>query len=112
MDIHSTIPPPAGQTIRRGREERERLLVAFEASGLSQTDFVRKHGIKLGTFRQWLYQRARRKANPVFAPVRLTAEAVATNVTIRLTSGTEILVPVSAGLPAVAGLIRQLQQEC
>ena len=110
MDMQSSTPPPARQPIRRGREEREQLLVAFEASGLSQADFVRKHGIKLGTFRQWLYKRARRKPKPVFAPVRLTAQAVVPNVTIRLRSGTEILVPISAGLPAVAHLIDQLEQ--
>lgn len=111
MDMQSSTPP-SGRTIRRGREERERLLAAFEASGLSQADFVRKHGIRLGTFRQWLYNRARRNPKAAFAPVRLTGEAVAVNVTIRLSSGTEILVPISAGLSAVASLIHQLQKEC
>lgn len=102
------------RTARRGRAEQERLLAAFEVSGLSQTDFARKHGLTLGTFRGWLYKRARKNPQPLFAPVRITRQPgeTASTVTIRLCSGLEVFVPLIVGMPAVADLVKQLEKRC
>jgi len=64
MDIEHPLTTRSERSARRGREEQERLLAAFEGSGLSWADFARKHGLKLGTFRGWGYRRALRELQP------------------------------------------------
>lgn len=48
-----------GRTIV-SREERERLLAAYDDSGLTQRAFARREGIKESTFIWWLKQRRER----------------------------------------------------
>lgn len=42
-----------------GKKERERLLGAYEASGLTQVEFARREGINVYTLRAWLGRRRR-----------------------------------------------------
>lgn len=44
------------------REERARLLAAYEASGLTQKEFARREGIKFPTFTAWLVRHRRETA--------------------------------------------------
>jgi transposase-like protein len=41
---------------RRDREYWQSLVQRYEESGESRADFVRNHGVKLGTFQSWLYK--------------------------------------------------------
>lgn len=41
------------------RKEVEQVLSEFERSDLTQQEFARQRGLKLTTFRYWLYRRAR-----------------------------------------------------
>ena len=38
-------------------EERESWVSRFRSSGLTQPEFAREHGLKLGTLQRWLYGR-------------------------------------------------------
>jgi len=41
---------------RRTKAEREAMVAAYEASGLTQAAFARKHRVKLGTLQGWVYR--------------------------------------------------------
>lgn len=45
------------------REERDRVLAAFDASGMTQSAFARREGVKYHTLVHWLRER-RRAAKP------------------------------------------------
>jgi hypothetical protein len=47
--------------IRFGREQRDMLLEAYEASGLSGPRFAAQHGVKYQTFATWLQARRRQR---------------------------------------------------
>ena len=49
---------------RRSSEEVKRLVLEFEASGLRQNEFCRKHGLALSTLRHQLKKRRLDKAEP------------------------------------------------
>lgn len=49
---------------RRTREQWRALVEEFEGSGLTQAEFARSCGLKLGTFRSWLYRFRRRAGSP------------------------------------------------
>jgi len=49
---------------RRSSEEVKRLVLEFEASGLRQNEFCRKHGLALSTLRRQLKKRRPDKAEP------------------------------------------------
>ena len=49
---------------RRSSEEVKRLVLEFEASGLRQNEFCRKHGLALSTLRRQLKKRRLDKAEP------------------------------------------------
>ena len=54
--------------------ERERFLAKYQASGLTQREFAREHGVKLRSLRHWLYgfsskQRVARPAKLAFREV-------------------------------------------
>ena len=53
-------------------EERETWVSRFRSSGLTQPQFAREHGLKLGTLQRWLYGRGARpvpkRKEPVSAP--------------------------------------------
>ena len=53
-------------------DERADWVSRFRSSGLTQPEFAREHGLKLGTLQRWLYGRgapaARKRKPPVPAP--------------------------------------------
>ena len=55
----------------------ERLLAAFERSGLTQEVFAQEHGVPVSTLRSWIYRRrealAERKLEPRLLPVQVVA---------------------------------------
>jgi hypothetical protein len=46
---------------KRGRGYWQKLVRAFERSGLKQRTFCEQHGLALGTFQHWLYKIRREK---------------------------------------------------
>jgi len=42
---------------RTTAEERRKIVEAFRVSGLSQNAYSRRHGIALGTLRDWIYRK-------------------------------------------------------
>ncbi len=57
---------------RRSRAEVEQLAAEYEASGLSRTEFCRKHGVSLGTLNRYL-KRRRQQTQGEAAGVNLLA---------------------------------------
>lgn len=52
---------------RRTRDQWRELVEEYEGAGLTQEEFARSYGVKLGTFRTWLYRFRRARVSP---PVR------------------------------------------
>ena len=50
--------------VRVGKEQREKLLNAFECSSLSGVKFAELHGIKYQTFATWVQKRRREPSDP------------------------------------------------
>ena len=46
----------------RPREEIEKIVADYERSGLTQDEYARQHGLKVGTLRHWIYHRLRAAA--------------------------------------------------
>ena len=79
-----------GRVIQK-REERERLLAAYEQSGLTQRAFAQREGIKYSTLAWWLKQRREREQGnkPVrFAQYRISASASAAPLEVVMPDGT------------------------
>ena len=53
------------------REEAQAAIAAFERSGLTQSEFAEREGIKYYTFTGWLKRYRQRRAKPAFAQVRV-----------------------------------------
>jgi len=61
---------------RRTEDEWRELVANFDASGLTQEVFARKKGLKVGTFRSWVYKIRRASKEPRFVElVKSTASA-------------------------------------
>lgn len=60
-DQSTLIKTDALGRVRTTKEQREALLDAFEAGGLSGPDFVRVHGINYQTFATWRQKRKRER---------------------------------------------------
>jgi hypothetical protein len=109
----------AGRSVRVSRVERERLLGAYRASGLTQEKFAAQSGIKVGTLRTWIYKRRTPAVagNGSFAPVRIVEGShPATNsrgaVTVRWPQGIEVEIAVDLDRAGVASLVRKLLGPC
>ena len=61
---------------RRSRQEVRRLVLEFEASGLRQSEFCRRHGLALNTLRRHLKKRRAAKGDAT-TDVRLVAVELA-----------------------------------
>lgn len=114
---------------RRGRlryspEQREALVKACEASGLSTPRFAALHGVKYQTLAAWLHRRKRASSSgpprlPQPAPlllVRAELEAPASNATgpmeIVLPGGARLAVTAPDHIHLAAALIRELSRPC
>jgi transposase-like protein len=97
----------------RGRARIQQLLEAYDASGLSQKEFCRQHGVCLSTFTYWL--KTRRKdatgAPKGFRPVRVVPGAVTQGTVVRLPCGIEVVLPAGSSARDVAQLITLLRPE-
>lgn len=114
---------------RRGRlryspEQREALVKACEAGGLSVPRFAALHGVKYQTLAGWLYQRKRAKSSgPLCSPqpaplllVRAELEAPASitagSMEIVLPGGARLAVTSPDHIHMAAALIRELSRSC
>lgn len=67
----------ASRRARSTQQEREQLVAKYQASGLPQREFAQQHGVKLGTFQQWIYRprsphRIAKAKKPAFQEVSIT----------------------------------------
>lgn len=115
--IAAVEPLEIGKQDERGRRlanaaEREKLLVAFAASGMTQRAFSQREGINYFTFATWLRKQRlgamASKAKPAFVEVGVPALAVAA------ASRLEVVLPdgvIVRGMDSaeVAALVRRLR---
>ena len=111
--------------MRFSREQRDRILDAFEASGLSGADFAKRHGVKYQTFATWMQKRRQEKqagsgsgpagGAPVWvaelAEVELTPEAGDCSglpLTLKLPGGIEMTLSAASQAPVAAALLQAL----
>lgn len=110
---------------RRGREFWVKLIREYRASGGRETqdEFVARRGVKLGTFRFWLYRGCRedsvtKEAAPRLLPVRVVAPLAtaaarpsddsAAVIVALLPSGVRVLLGPTLGVEFVADVLRRL----
>ena len=73
----------------------------FEDSGLTQPAFARKHGLKLGTFRSWIYRLRRERKALRTPPVQPPASFVEVEVPADFSPSRPVTRSWSVGLPAL-----------
>jgi hypothetical protein len=93
------------------REEAQAAIAAFERSGLTQSEFAEREGIKYYTFTGWLKRYRGRREKPAFVQVRMAKPTP----TPKPTSKSKLTVKLPSGLVVrgtdavqVAELIRLL----
>ena len=113
---------------RRGRlryapDQREALVKACLASGLSAPRFAAMHGVKYQTLATWIHQH-KRGAKPacprlppppgtlLLIPAELDAPPSAAGIEILLPGGAKLHVASQAAVPLAAALIRELSRPC
>jgi hypothetical protein len=93
---------------------------AFERSGESHAEFCSKRGLKLWTFRMWLYRTRRQLAasaatDVVLVPVEVTTSsktAPSASPVIVAVAGVEVRVDVGTDVAYVAELVAELRSRC
>ncbi len=110
--METIIDRPKAERRRRDSKTIEGLLADYRESGLSQIAFARERGLNVGTFRGWLYRRRKNRTDSLCEVVVRgdyghADKAVAL---VRMPSGTEVELPLCAGLPWVERMIRKLVQ--
>lgn len=114
--------------VRFSREQRESMLDAYEASGLSGPQFCAQHGVKYQTFATWLQRRKRGDGRypallpagaapvPLFLPTEVdhpaSPAASGTPVEVVFPGGASILIRDDGQLALAAKLIRELSRPC
>jgi transposase-like protein len=99
---------------RRSREEIERLLRAYDSSGLTQTDFAREKRLSVATLRYWLRRRRDEAGGadprPALIPVTLRTSigGVAARIEIVLGNGRELRLPIDTATTRVKSLVSAL----
>lgn len=104
--------------LRFSRQQREALVDAFEASGMSAMAFAKDHGVNYQTFVSWV--RKRRESpqgelaagQPAFAEVMLDHAAASVGLEVRLPGGLVLGIADRSSLPLAIELIRLLQRSC
>jgi transposase-like protein len=97
------------RAVRTDAAQRAQLLAAFDRSGLSATDFARRHDIHYTTFCGWRRRRDRAKASPAFVQVELDSPAPPSELVIEMGAARLRLVS-AAQLPLAARLLQILQE--
>jgi len=97
----------------RAREDVERLLRAYDSSGLTQVDFAQANRISLSTLRYWLGRRRRQgrptDTAPALIPVTLRPGLGGTaRIEIALVNGRELRLPIDTATERVATLAAAL----
>lgn len=96
--------------------QRRRLVERYRNGHLTQARFARKHGLKLGTFHQWLY-RANQPTAPapaLFQELRLPEAPVAGPWSAEIALGMDITVRLgSCATPKfITQLVKRLRRPC
>ena len=97
----------------RGREEVDRLVADYHASGKGVREFATERGVKECTIRGWLYRRRRSPvaANPL-QEVKLragTGDGASTGmVVVRTVGGAEVELPLCAGWSWLERMVLEL----
>lgn len=109
----------ASRRSRWTQREREQLVAKYHASGLTQREFARQHGVKLGTFQQWVYrprppQAVARRKQPAFQEVSLTAVPFLNGwaAELQLPRGVALRLNSHASAEWVGALVQKLGQIC
>lgn len=98
-------------------DQRERLLDAFEQSGMSAAAFARLHGIKYPTLASWRQKRNRERMQkikgkevPFFEEGDVSDTSVDVGLRIELPGGAQVNVDRAEQFPLAAALLRYLEQ--
>ncbi len=104
---------------RTTRQEREELVAKYHASGLTQREFAQQHGLKLGTFQQWVYRphaapRTARGKKSAFQEVSLTEVPFLNGwaAELQLPRGVALRLNTQASAEWVGALVQKLGQLC
>ena len=100
-------------------QEREKLIAEYHASGLAQREFAQRQGIKVGTFRQWIY----RPRSPLPMAPRKKAEFQEVSISevaflnswaaeLQLPRGVTLRLNSQASAQWIGALIQKLSQIC
>ncbi len=110
--MDTTIEQPKEERTRRDPKIIEALLEDYRQSGLSQTAFARERGLNVGTLRGWLYKSRKNQTDGLceVALRRDSGQADKAAALIRLPNGSEVELPLTAGLAWVERMIRELAQ--
>ena len=87
---------------------RAKLLAAFERSGLSAAEFVRRHGLTYSTFCRWRHRQSKAKSSLGFVQLELPTPTSATPLVIELGTEGRIRIESAGQIELAARLLRQL----
>ena len=99
--------------------EREELVAKYRASGLTQREFAQQHGVKLGTFQQWVYRP--RSPHPLTRRKKLAFQEVSITevpflngwaAELQLPRGVALRLNAHASAEWVGALVQKLGQVC
>jgi hypothetical protein len=95
------------------------LVATYQASGLTQREFAQQHGVKLGTFQQWVYRprsphRVTRRKKLAFQEVAITEVPFLNSWAAELTlpRGVALRLNSHASAEWVGALVQKLGQIC
>ena len=99
---------------RRTQEETERILHAYDSSGLSQAKFAKRNRVALTTLQWWLKRRRERGGygdrTPVLTPVTVRAEEGVVLIEIALANGRALRAPIDADPARLATIVAALDR--
>jgi len=95
------------------------LVTKYQSSRLTQREFARQHGVKLGTFQQWIYrprfpQRIVRRKKPAFQEVSITGVPFLNGwaAELQLPRGVALRLNCHASAEWISALVQKLGQVC
>jgi hypothetical protein len=102
------------------KSQREWSAIVKARSGESHAEFCSKRGLKLWSFRTWLYRMRRKRAaggptDPVLLPVLVTTPSPAVpsvGPVVVVVADVEVRVAVGTDVAYVAGLVAELRSRC